>query len=84
MDTYLFVKVTDQVAVQLVYQMFRRAPVRSNQSSLDAFELGVVAFTQRKLKNGLWVKTSLNDQEMPHSQTDTCLQETGTHWNTDK
>ena len=31
-----FVKVTDQVAMQLVYQMFRRAPVRSNQSSLDA------------------------------------------------
>ena len=36
MNTYLFVKVTDQVAMQLVYQMFRRAPVRSNQFSLDA------------------------------------------------
>ena len=31
-----FVKVTDQVAMQLVCQMFRRAPVRSNQSSLIA------------------------------------------------
>ena len=36
MDTYFFVKVTDQVAIQLVYKMFRRAPVRSNQFSLDA------------------------------------------------
>ena len=32
----ILVKVTDQVAMQLVYQMFRRAPARSNQSSLDA------------------------------------------------
>ena len=31
-----FVKVTDQVAMQLVYHMFRRSPVRSNQASLDA------------------------------------------------
>ena len=36
MDTYFFVKVTDQVAMQLVYQMFRWAPVGSSQSSLDA------------------------------------------------
>ena len=33
---HTFVKVTDQVAMQIVYQMFRRAPVRSNQSSLIA------------------------------------------------
>ena len=46
-----FVKVTDQVAMQLVYQMFRSVgylnlPVGSNQSSLNA---GVFAFTQHKL-----------------------------------
>ena len=34
--------------------------------------------SQPALKNGPWVKTSVNDQEMPQSQTDTCLQETGT------
>ena len=33
--------------------------------------------SQPAIKYGLWVKTSVNDQEMLQSQTDTCLQETG-------